>query len=285
MILVVLVAYFAIVCLLAGLMLLPTFRRRTATAFASALRNAAKVGHDANDLLEQRARERAGQAGTFLRTGARLLRDCRAHALIGLALLALPPLLVFSVRDFRSLDAFTDEVTPSISGGVVSALLEGEQLVPPPPLPPEVFMTPEVERLRPQLSNADRRWDLMDREFRQRLLLVYKVMRDEHGYDMVLLEGYRSPERQALLAKMGTNVTNAGAWQSYHQYGLAADSAFLRDGKLVISERDPWAMKGYELYGEAAQRAGLTWGGRWQNMDFGHVELRGTRPPRPNVGG
>jgi len=285
MILVVLVAYFAIVCLIAGLMLLPTFRKRTASAFSSALTKAAKVGHDANDLLERRAREQASQVGTSLRTGARLLRDCRAPAFIGLVLLVLPPLLVFSVRDFRSLDAFTDEVTPSISGGMVTALLEGEQLVPPPPLPPEVFMTAEVERLRPQLSNADRRWDLMDREFRQRLLLVYKVMRDEHGYDMVLLEGYRSPERQALLAKMGTNVTNAGAWQSYHQYGLAADSAFLRDGKLVISERDPWAMKGYELYGEAAQRAGLTWGGRWQNMDFGHVELRGTRTLRPNVGG
>jgi peptidoglycan L-alanyl-D-glutamate endopeptidase CwlK len=55
---------------------------------------------------------------------------------------------------------------------------------------------------------------------------------------------------------------------------LAADCAFLRDGKLVISEKDPWAMRGYELFGEVAEAAGLTWGGRWKMMDFGHTELR-----------
>jgi hypothetical protein len=44
-------------------------------------------------------------------------------------------------------------------------------------------------------------------------------------------------------------VTNAKAFQSYHQFGLAADCAFLRDGKLVISEKDPWAMRGYQFYG------------------------------------
>jgi hypothetical protein len=52
-------------------------------------------------------------------------------------------------------------------------------------------------------------------------------------------EGWRSPERQTLLAAKGTHVTNASAWQSYHQYGLGADCAFYRDGKLVISEKDP----------------------------------------------
>ena len=49
---------------------------------------------------------------------------------------------------------------------------------------------------------------------------------------------------------------------------------FLRDGKLVISEKDPWAMRGYELYGQVAESVGLTWGGRWKMMDFGHTELR-----------
>ena len=73
---------------------------------------------------------------------------------------------------------------------------------------------------------------------------------------------------------MGGHVTNAGAWQSYHQHGLGADCAFLRDGKLVITEKDPWAMRGYELYGQVAERLGLVWGGRWRLMDFGHVEWR-----------
>jgi peptidoglycan L-alanyl-D-glutamate endopeptidase CwlK len=103
---------------------------------------------------------------------------------------------------------------------------------------------------------------------------VFRIMKERHGYDMALLEGYRSPERQELLASAGASVTNARAFQSYHQFGLAADCAFLRDGKLVISEKDPWAMRGYRLYGETAEAAGLTWGGRWTMMDFGHTELR-----------
>ena len=157
----------------------------------------------------------------------------------------------------------------------VAGLLMGEQLVPPPPLPPEVFVTAEVEMIRPMLSTADRRWEQMDAAFVQRLLKVFQIMKEQHGYQMALLEGYRSPERQTMLAAQGPQVTNAGAWQSYHQYGLAADCAFYKDGRLVISERDPWAMRGYELYGQVAESVGLTWGGRWRMLDLGHVELRG----------
>ena len=172
----------------------------------------------------------------------------------------------------RMLDAYEDGPAPGNEH--VAGLLQGEQLVPPPPLPPEVFVTAEVEMVRPMLSTADRRWEQMDAEFVQRLLKVFQIMKEQHGYQMALLEGYRSPERQTLLAAQGPQVTNAGAWQSYHQYGLAADCAFFKDGRLVISEKDPWAMRGYELYGQVAESVGLTWGGRWRMMDFGHVELR-----------
>jgi peptidoglycan L-alanyl-D-glutamate endopeptidase CwlK len=91
---------------------------------------------------------------------------------------------------------------------------------------------------------------------------------------MVILEGYRSPERQNMLASLGTQVTNAAAFQSYHQYGLAADCAFLRNGALVITEKDEWAMRGYHLYGELAESLELDWGGRWKMRDFGHIEFR-----------
>jgi len=137
-----------------------------------------------------------------------------------------------------------------------------------------LFMTPEVEVVRPGLVSASRDWALLDKDYSQRLLQAFRIMKERHGYDMALLEGYRSPERQDALAAQGSNVTNAKAFQSWHQYGLAADCAFLRDGKLVISERDPWAMRGYQLFGEVAESLGLTWGGRWKMMDFGHTELR-----------
>lgn len=124
------------------------------------------------------------------------------------------------------------------------------------------------------IKNADRNWQKMNSEFVQRLLTVYKVMKDQYGYDMVLLEGYRSPGRQARLLNQGKHVTGAGAYKSYHQFGLAGDSAFIRNGKIVITEKDPWAMQGYQLYGKVAKSAGLVWGGDWRLMDLGHVELR-----------
>lgn len=121
---------------------------------------------------------------------------------------------------------------------------------------------------------VDRKWDKMHPSYKQRLLMVFKIMKERHGYEMVLLEGYRSPERQTRLSG-NTATTLAKAYQSYHQFGLAADVAFKRDGKVVISERDPWAWKGYQLYGVVAESVGLTWGGRWTRIhDYGHTEFR-----------
>jgi len=159
----------------------------------------------------------------------------------------------------------------------LESLLRGERLVAPPPLPPLAFTTAEIALVRPMLDSANRNWTLLDADFNRRLLAVFKIMREQHGYDMALLEGYRSPERQNQLADAGAHVTSARAFQSYHQFGLAADCAFFREGRIVISERDPWAMRGYRLYGETAESLGLRWGGRWAMMDFGHIELRKPR--------
>jgi peptidoglycan L-alanyl-D-glutamate endopeptidase CwlK len=172
----------------------------------------------------------------------------------------------------------------------VYALLEGEMLVPPPEVPTDLIVDAEkvarsaemvnqsgltntlpAERM---LQSADRKWNKMNPRYVQRLLLVFKIMKERYGYDLVLLEGYRSPERQNRLAVMGANVTHATGYRSYHQFGLAGDVAFLRNGKVVITEKDPWAMQGYQHYGEVAESVGLTWGGRWKMMDLGHTEFR-----------
>jgi peptidoglycan LD-endopeptidase CwlK len=203
------------------------------------------------------------------------IRHLRHHMLLctaGLALLCIPLLVALLAGNRPALRGFETparEINPQ-----VAALLEGEQLVPPPALPPLVFTSVEVERLRPMTASASRDWTLLDKDFSQRLLLALRIMKERHGYDMALLEGYRSPQRQEALAALGPGVTNAAAFQSWHQYGLAADCAFVRDGKLVISEQDPWALRGYQLYGEVAEALGLTWGGRWKMRDYGHAELR-----------
>ena len=187
-----------------------------------------------------------------------------------MVLILLPPLVaVLSGSSIGGFDFQDRPVNPH-----VAHILEGEQLVPPPALPPLAFATIEVQQERPMLVSASRNWALLDPVFTQKLLQTFKIMKEEHGYDMAILEGYRSPERQNTLAGMGSSVTNAAAWQSWHQYGLAADCAFLRNGKIVITEKDPWAMRGYQLYGQVAESVGLTWGGRWKMMDFGHTELR-----------
>lgn len=207
-----------------------------------------------------------------LREGRKLLRRRWPFVAVGLPLVLIPPLLALLMRKPDMLPGY--EPSDTVVDPQVAALLNGERLVPPAALPPLAFNTREVELVRPMLVDASRNWGLLQPDFSQRLLLVFKIMKEKYGYDMALLEGYRSPARQDLLARMGASVTNARAFQSWHQYGLAADCAFWREGRLVISEKDPWAMRGYQLYGEVAESLGLTWGGRWAMMDLGHAELR-----------
>jgi peptidoglycan L-alanyl-D-glutamate endopeptidase CwlK len=217
----------------------------------------------------------SGRVREARRWAARQVKFVRRHALLfgaGAALVIVPSLLALFMSNPGMLPGY--EANVAAPDQQIAALLQGEQLAPPVALPPVAFTTLEVELVRPMLVDASRNWTLLNADFSQRLLLAFKIMKEKHGYEMALLEGYRSPARQNLLASMGSNVTNAGAFQSWHQYGLAADCAFWRDGKLVISEKDPWAMRGYQLYGEVAESLGLTWGGRWTMMDFGHTELR-----------
>lgn len=201
-----------------------------------------------------------------------LLRRRWRWVLAAIALIVLPPSAVLlSSREVR-LPALMQQYGPV--NQLIADVLRGEQLAAPAPLPPEIFTTSEVQQQHPMLSDANRNWALLEAEFAQRLLWVFQVMRERHGYQMVLLEGFRSPERQNQLADMGSHVTSARAFQSYHQLGLAADCAFILDGRVIINEGDPWAMRGYELLGRAAVDAGLTWGGNWVMRDFGHMELR-----------
>jgi peptidoglycan LD-endopeptidase CwlK len=263
--------YFLLACLISFLVLFPAGRAFALGMLARAgarLRGwfgkAEHVGGQSVAAIRQSSSASAQEARNFLR---------RHYLLVigGVVLVSVPPLVAL-FSGGSSLGGY-EESTRQVDTQVAD-LLEGENLVPPPPLPPMLFATVEVEQERPMIVSASRDWGLMNPAYTQRLLQAFKIMKERHGYDMAILEGYRSPERQNKLAAMGSSVTNAAAFQSWHQYGLAADCAFVRNGKIVISEKDPWAMRGYELYGEVAESLGLTWGGRWKMMDFGHTELR-----------
>jgi len=262
-------AYFSIAVCIAALLFLPGLRSAVFRFLFQLIGNTRVQMSARHDFAKDRLGYSVKISRMSLIDARRVLLGRRLLILSTAGILVAPPLVALVMRK-RQLFQYDDDLR--VPDEKIAALLNGEQLVPPPPLPPDVFATREVEQVRPALKDASRDWNLLDADFRTRLLLVYKIMREQYGYEMALLEGYRSPERQNRLAQMGSNITNAGAFQSYHQYGLAADNAFLQNGKIVISEKDTWAMRGYQLYGETAESVGLTWGGRWKMMDLGHVE-------------
>ena len=136
-------------------------------------------------------------------------------------------------------------------------------------LPPELAQM-DFKLLKP-VKGVSRTFAELDADYRNRLISVFIVMKQQYGYDLVMLEGYRSPERQDSLS---SSVTSAVGGLSFHQYGLASDCAFWRDGKLMADPKNPWTMQGYKLLGEVAKSVGLVWGGNWSIKDYGHTELR-----------
>lgn len=68
---------------------------------------------------------------------------------------------------------------------------------------------------------------------------------NEAGLNIALFEAFRSPERQDWLygqgrTREGNKVTNAMGWQSWHQYGLAADLCFKENNAWVWKKSHPW---------------------------------------------
>lgn len=211
-----------------------------------------------------------GMLALLIDTGGMLGRQWPLLLLV-LAMVLAPPVLILAVRTTVDLHPFPEEDVGT-SASMIARLLRGERLVPPMALPEATFMTDQVRAHRPDIVTADRRWNRIDPDLQQRVLAIYRIMQ-EQGYDMVIVEGYRNPQRQNELMAKGA-ATRAEAWQSCHQYGLAVDSALLRDGTLQWDIDDPWTRNGYLLYGELAREAGLEWGGDWRRIkDYVHVEM------------
>ncbi len=90
------------------------------------------------------------------------------------------------------------------------------------------------------------------------------------GHDVIITCGYRSAsEQDALYAQgrttPGKRVTNARGGQSWHNYGLAIDVVFVKDGKAWWN--GPW-----NALGAIGEGLGLTWGGRFKLVDRPHFE-------------
>jgi len=110
------------------------------------------------------------------------------------------------------------------------------------------------------------------------------------GVRLRLAYTYRSPEEQTALYNQGrttrgSKVTNAKAWQSIHQYGLAFDIVILLDknGDGVFEEASWDILKDFDKDGKSDwkeitdhfKNKGWAWGGDWQSLkDYPHFEKR-----------
>lgn len=95
---------------------------------------------------------------------------------------------------------------------------------------------------------------------------------DHRGTPVRIVEGYRSHERQNELYAQGRTtpgniVTNAKAGESMHNYGVAVDFVFRREGYNASDAQ-------WEELGKLGESLGFSWGGRWQSfVDKPHFEL------------
>ena len=122
----------------------------------------------------------------------------------------------------------------------------------------------------PELTKMDASLRHLRPEFAY-LLGKLRMLIDQKGLPLRMIEGFRSNERQDYLfaqgrTRPGDKITVAQGGQSPHNHGLGADWVFLTGGG-GVTWNGPW-----EVFGVLAKQAGLIWGGDWQSKDLCHVE-------------
>lgn len=86
------------------------------------------------------------------------------------------------------------------------------------------------------------------------------------GSKFRMFEGYRSPIRQNYLFNQRPPVTKARAFESAHQYGVAADFVWFEHGQWSWDDDHPW-----EHLVDAARKFNLVVPITW---DRGHIEAK-----------
>lgn len=105
-------------------------------------------------------------------------------------------------------------------------------------------------------------------------LVKFEAALAKVGIKVMRTSGYRSFHEQDMLFARGRTtagliVTNARGGESWHNFGLAEDYAFVIDGKVTWG--GPW-----DRFGGIAVECGLEWGGNFEGfVDRPHVQMRG----------
>jgi peptidoglycan L-alanyl-D-glutamate endopeptidase CwlK len=153
------------------------------------------------------------------------------------------------------------EPTPSPAPSPVLAPLPGPAPVLSSPIDPNKRSS-DLTRLHPKVRN--------------KVKAIQKQLDDE-GIPMKVFEAFREPERQThLYAKgrttSGSKVSNARAWQSYHQYGMAADFVRFENGRWNWNTATAQQRAQWDRFHEIAREKGL----EPLSWEKPHVQLIGT---------
>ncbi len=93
---------------------------------------------------------------------------------------------------------------------------------------------------------------------------------NENGRTAYITEGFRSNAEQARDRARGSNVTEKGPGESFHNYGLAVDIYPAKNGGPDFSG------SGQQQLGVTGEAIGFRWGGRWKiPYDPPHFEMTG----------
>ena len=146
---------------------------------------------------------------------------------------------------------------------------------PPAPQPPAPAPPPlSAEAINPEKRDAD--LDHLHPVVRRKVVAVQKKL-DQENIPMRVFEAFRAPERQAFLyakgrTAPGKKVTNAEPWESYHQYGVAADFVRFENGGWNWNNSTPAQKQQWDRFHEIARGEGL----EPLNFEKPHVQLVGT---------
>ncbi len=114
----------------------------------------------------------------------------------------------------------------------------------------------------------------LDPQFAKKIAVFESVLA-KNGIKVLFTWGYRSVEQQNALyaigrTKPGATVTDARGGYSWHNFGLAADYAFIINGKVTWD--GPW-----DTFGNIARQCGLEWGGDWKGKRWDRPHVQVTR--------
>lgn len=119
--------------------------------------------------------------------------------------------------------------------------------------------------------------------FLEAMKLLY-IACEKRGYVFFCIEAYRSPERQSQLYSQGRStpgkiITNAKAFESYHQFGIATDSCRDKDGRKENGLQPDWDMEAYKVLQEECHKLNLTSGLDFKSFPEGpHIQWKTKTP-------